>query len=51
MTEQDAIEETQAITRRYARRQVSWFKRYADLQWLPAGGSANVSQVISQLSL
>ena len=51
MTEQDAIEETQAITRRYARRQVSWFKRYADLQWLPAGGVANVSQVISQLSL
>lgn len=51
MTEQDAIEETQAITRRYARRQVSWFKRYADLQWLPAGGFANVSQVISQLSL
>jgi tRNA dimethylallyltransferase len=51
MTELDAIEETQAITRRYARRQVSWFKRYADLQWLPAGGAANVSQVISQLSL
>jgi tRNA dimethylallyltransferase len=51
MTEQDAIEETQAITRRYARRQVSWFKRYADLQWLPAGGAGNVSQTISQLSL
>ena len=51
MTRAEAIEETQAITRRYARRQVSWFKRYADLLWLPAGNSNNVSRVISQLSL
>lgn len=51
MTEAEAIEETQAITRRYARRQVSWFKRYVDLTWLPAGHRDNVSQVISQLSL
>ncbi len=51
MTEAEAIEETQAITRRYARRQVSWFKRYADLTWLPVGRRDNVSQVISQLSL
>lgn len=32
-TEADAIAETQALTRRYARRQVSWFKRYADIVW------------------
>lgn len=51
MTRSEAIEETQSITRRYARRQVSWFKRYVDLTWLPAGGSGNVSHVISQLSL
>ena len=51
MTAAEAIEETQAITRRYARRQVSWFKRYVDLTWLPAGKADNVSQVISQLSL
>ena len=51
MTWAEAIEETQAITRRYARRQVSWFKRYADLTWLPAGHLDNVSQVIYQLSL
>ncbi len=36
MSEQEAIEETQALTRRYARRQVSWFKRYHDVQWLDA---------------
>ena len=51
MSQAEAIEETQAITRRYARRQVSWFKRYADVEWLPAGDSVNVSKVISRLSL
>lgn len=30
MSEAEAIVETQALTRRYARRQVSWFSRYAD---------------------
>ncbi|MBG6239847.1 tRNA dimethylallyltransferase [Mycetocola sp. CAN_C7] len=33
-TEAEAIGETQQLTRRYARRQVSWFKRYADIRWL-----------------
>jgi tRNA dimethylallyltransferase len=37
LTEAEAIAETQALTRRYARRQVSWFKRYADVQWVSAG--------------
>ncbi|MFC7790271.1 tRNA (adenosine(37)-N6)-dimethylallyltransferase MiaA [Microbacterium sp. MAHUQ-60] len=32
-TEQEAIAETQALTRRYARRQVSWFKRYPGIEW------------------
>jgi tRNA dimethylallyltransferase len=30
MSEAEAIAEAQALTRRYARRQVSWFKRYPD---------------------
>jgi tRNA dimethylallyltransferase len=30
MSQADAIAEAQALTRRYARRQVSWFKRYPD---------------------
>jgi tRNA dimethylallyltransferase len=33
----EAIEATQQLTRRYARRQVSWFKRYPHAQWLAAG--------------
>lgn len=33
MTQAEAIAETQALTRRYARRQVSWFKRYEGVLW------------------
>jgi tRNA dimethylallyltransferase len=33
-TEAEAIVETQQLTRRYARRQMSWFRRYADIVWL-----------------
>ncbi|WP_144782056.1 tRNA (adenosine(37)-N6)-dimethylallyltransferase MiaA [Microbacterium sp. BH-3-3-3] len=32
----EAIAETQALTRRYARRQVSWFRRYAEAEWVDA---------------
>lgn len=35
----EAIAQTQALTRRYARRQVSWFRRYADVHWMPAGAA------------
>jgi tRNA dimethylallyltransferase len=34
LTEADAIEQTAALTRKYARRQVSWFKRYPRTTWL-----------------
>lgn len=34
-SESEAIAETQALTRRYARRQVSWFRRYPDIEWIP----------------
>lgn len=34
--EAEAIAQTQALTRRYARRQVSWFKRYPGVTWLEA---------------
>lgn len=32
-SEAEAVAETQALTRRYARRQVSWFKRYPGIEW------------------
>ncbi len=34
VTEAQAIEQTAALTRRYARRQVGWFRRYRDATWL-----------------
>ncbi|MEO7017099.1 MAG: tRNA (adenosine(37)-N6)-dimethylallyltransferase MiaA [Leifsonia sp.] len=34
LTRAEAIAQTQQLTRRYARRQVSWFKRYPGIHWL-----------------
>lgn len=37
----EAIAQTQALTRRYARRQVSWFRRYPGIHWVaPAADAA-----------
>ncbi|MCK6081865.1 tRNA (adenosine(37)-N6)-dimethylallyltransferase MiaA [Microbacterium sp. EYE_5] len=41
LTASEAIEQTQALTRRYARRQVSWFKRYRELAWMQPGAAAS----------
>ncbi|MCX7521309.1 tRNA (adenosine(37)-N6)-dimethylallyltransferase MiaA [Microbacterium sp. STN6] len=37
LDEASAIAATQQLTRRYARRQVSWFQRYRHISWLDAG--------------
>jgi tRNA dimethylallyltransferase len=34
LSEAEAIAQAQALTRRYARRQVSWFKRYPTIEWM-----------------
>jgi tRNA dimethylallyltransferase len=34
LTEDEAVEQTAALTRRYARRQVGWFRRYPGTTWL-----------------
>lgn len=36
LTRDEAVAETQALTRRYARRQVSWFRRYSQARWVDA---------------
>ncbi len=48
-TRAEAIESTQSLTRRYARRQVSWFRRDDRTLWLTSGDSANVDTVIDAL--
>jgi tRNA dimethylallyltransferase len=51
LDEAAAIEETQALTRRYARRQVSWFGRARDTVWLDADDPARVVAALAALSL
>ncbi|WP_169581421.1 tRNA (adenosine(37)-N6)-dimethylallyltransferase MiaA [Microbacterium thalassium] len=47
-TEAEAIAETQALTRRYARRQVSWFTRYAEVRWVqPAHPAADLIAAVA----
>ena len=36
-----AIAQAQALTRRYARRQVSWFRRYDGLAWVEPDAAAS----------
>jgi tRNA dimethylallyltransferase len=42
----EAIAETQALTRRYARRQVSWFTRYANVVWSAADADDLVHRIL-----
>jgi len=46
MTQADAIAETQALTRRYARRQVSWFGRYPDVVWTTGGEDVDLQRIL-----
>ena len=46
VTREEAIAETQALTRRYARRQVSWFKRYPDVLWTPVGADVLIDPIL-----
>jgi tRNA A37 N6-isopentenylltransferase MiaA len=39
-TEEDAAAETVRVTRRFVRRQESWFRRDPRVRWLAAGGPA-----------
>lgn len=47
MTEAEAIAEAQALTRRYARRQMSWFKRYPQIRWFRAGAVDLAERVLN----
>lgn len=48
LTQEQAIAETQALTRRYARRQVSWFRRYAEAEWLDALGGIDADAIVEE---
>ena len=48
MTVADAVSETSALTRRFARRQVSWFTRNPNIHWFDA--PANLDDVVQLLN-
>ena len=50
LSEAEAIDATAALTRQYARRQVSWFKRYADTVWLDHDEPARVDQALAAVT-
>ena len=49
LSEAEAVTETQLLTRRYARRQMSWFKRYPSLNWLDYDSANLVDQALDRL--
>jgi tRNA dimethylallyltransferase len=49
LSEAEATEQTAALTRRYARRQVSWFGRYADTHWIDALDSDRVARALDAI--
>jgi tRNA dimethylallyltransferase len=49
LSQAEAIEATQHLTRRYARRQVSWFKRYAHTHWLESGATDRVDEALAHV--
>ena len=46
LSEPEAIEQAAALTRRYARRQVGWFRRYASAHWFDAADDANDANLV-----
>ena len=49
LSQAEAIAATQQLTRRYARRQVSWFKRYAHAYWIESDAADRVDDALSRV--
>lgn len=46
LSEAEAIAQTAALTRKYARRQVSWFKRYPHTTWIDYGDESRIEKAL-----
>jgi tRNA dimethylallyltransferase len=51
LSQADAVEQAQALTRKYARRQVSWFRRYPVVTWLDADDPALLARAVAAVGL
>jgi tRNA dimethylallyltransferase len=49
LTQREAIEQTAALTRRYARRQVGWFRRYPVARWLDSDDPKRLGAAIDTI--
>jgi tRNA dimethylallyltransferase len=49
ISQSDAIEGAAALTRRYARRQVGWFRRYPVARWLDASDAGSIAAAIDTI--
>jgi tRNA dimethylallyltransferase len=49
LTQREAIEQTAALTRRYARRQVGWFRRYPVARWLDSDDPERLNAAIDTI--
>ena len=48
MAREDAMRETKTATRRYAKRQVTWFRREKDIEWFDGlGDDPKIQQSVS----
>ena len=50
LSEAEAIEQTAMVTRKYARRQVSWFRRYDAIDWLEHDDPRRLESAIARLT-
>lgn len=48
LTEAEATAQTAALTRKYARRQVSWFRRYRDAHWIDASDATTPNERLNE---
>jgi tRNA dimethylallyltransferase len=51
VTEAQAIENTVVLTRRYARRQVGWFKRYPGTHWFDADDPQRCASALDTIAV
>lgn len=51
LTEPEAVEQAAALTRRYARRQVGWFRRYPIARWLGSDDDGNTDAALDTIEL
>lgn len=50
MSEAEAIEATQSLTRRYARRQVSWFGRDPRILWVESDDNSRAGSIVDRIA-